>query len=73
MFAASDCAICLGQFAVGDEIRELPPCRHAYHVACIDIWLGSHSFCPYCRQILVVDGRFPANKREYRMINVFLP
>jgi hypothetical protein len=37
-----------------DEIRVLPQCGHAFHVCCIDTWLGSHSSCPSCRQILVV-------------------
>ncbi|OMO53920.1 Zinc finger, RING-type [Corchorus olitorius] len=50
----SECAICLTEFAVGDEIRVLPQCGHGFHVACIDTWLGSHSSCPSCRQILVV-------------------
>ncbi|GMJ10543.1 Arabidopsis Toxicos en Levadura 80 [Hibiscus trionum] len=50
----SDCAICLTEFVAGDEIRVLPQCGHGFHVACIDTWLGSHSSCPSCRQILVV-------------------
>ncbi|KAK3002458.1 hypothetical protein RJ639_012328 [Escallonia herrerae] len=49
----SDCAICLAEFVVGDEIRVLPQCGHGFHVGCIDTWLGSHSSCPSCRQILV--------------------
>ncbi|EEF52901.1 RING-H2 finger protein ATL8 [Ricinus communis] len=49
-----DCAICLAEFAPGDEIRVLPQCGHGFHVSCIDTWLGSHSSCPSCRQILVV-------------------
>ncbi|KAG4214132.1 hypothetical protein ERO13_A01G102500v2 [Gossypium hirsutum] len=49
----SDCAICLTEFAAGDEIRVLPQCGHGFHVVCIDTWLGSHSSCPSCRQILV--------------------
>jgi len=32
----------------------LPQCGHGFHVSCIDTWLGSHSSCPSCRQILVV-------------------
>ncbi|XP_022721680.1 RING-H2 finger protein ATL80-like [Durio zibethinus] len=51
----SDCAICLTEFVVGDEIRVLPQCGHGFHVPCIDTWLGSHSSCPSCRQIFVVD------------------
>ncbi|KDP36758.1 hypothetical protein JCGZ_08049 [Jatropha curcas] len=50
----SDCAICLAEFTAGDEIRVLPQCGHGFHVNCIDTWLGSHSSCPSCRQILVV-------------------
>ncbi|GMJ02797.1 Arabidopsis Toxicos en Levadura 80 [Hibiscus trionum] len=50
----SDCAICLTEFVAGDEIRVLPQCGHGFHVACIDTWLGSHSSCPSCRQLLVV-------------------
>lgn len=62
---AAECAICLGEFVEGDEIRVLPQCAHAFHVSCIDTWLGSHSSCPSCRQILVVSrcqkcGQFPA-------------
>ncbi|KAL5705987.1 RING-H2 finger protein atl80 [Ranunculus cassubicifolius] len=49
-----DCPICLSEFVEGDEIRVLPQCGHGFHVGCIDTWLGSHSSCPSCRQILVV-------------------
>ncbi|KAG5147210.1 hypothetical protein AAZX31_06G014400 [Glycine max] len=51
----ADCAICLTEFAAGDEIRVLPQCGHGFHVSCIDAWLRSHSSCPSCRQILVVS------------------
>ncbi|KAL3345792.1 hypothetical protein AABB24_024640 [Solanum stoloniferum] len=61
----AECAICLAEYAVGDEIRVLPQCGHSFHLQCIDTWLGSHSSCPSCRQILVVArcrkcGEFPA-------------
>ncbi|KAL9328323.1 hypothetical protein ACSQ67_003326 [Phaseolus vulgaris] len=63
--ATSECVICLGDFAAGDEIRVLPQCGHGFHVSCIDEWLRSHSSCPSCRQVLAVTrcqkcGRFPA-------------
>ncbi|KAK9756637.1 hypothetical protein RND81_01G111200 [Saponaria officinalis] len=51
---SDDCAICLSDFVSGDQIRVLPQCGHGFHVACIDTWLGSHSSCPSCRQILAV-------------------
>ncbi|KAL6978995.1 RING-H2 finger protein atl72, partial [Sarracenia purpurea var. burkii] len=49
---ATDCPICLGEFAVGEKVRILPKCNHGFHVKCIDIWLLSHSSCPTCRQLL---------------------
>ncbi|XP_058777660.1 RING-H2 finger protein ATL8-like [Vicia villosa] len=73
--ATTECAICLSDFAAGDEIRVLPQCGHGFHVACIDTWLGSHSSCPSCRQILAVTrcqkcGRFPATGAEATAVNV---
>ncbi|XP_068640831.1 RING-H2 finger protein ATL80-like [Aristolochia californica] len=64
-----DCAICLAEFVDGDEIRVLQQCGHGYHVGCIDTWLGSHSSCPSCRQILVVArcqecGGIPGTETE---------
>ncbi|KAI3717088.1 hypothetical protein L1987_68442 [Smallanthus sonchifolius] len=63
--ASADCVICLAEYVDGDEIRVLPQCGHGFHVGCIDMWLGSHSSCPSCRQILVISGckkcgKFPA-------------
>ncbi|KAL8088500.1 RING-H2 finger protein ATL8-like [Apium graveolens] len=51
----TDCAICLTEFIDGDELRVLPQCGHGFHVGCIDTWLASHSSCPSCRQILVIN------------------
>ncbi|XP_023729684.1 RING-H2 finger protein ATL8 [Lactuca sativa] len=64
--SAVECAICLAEYAVGDEIRLLPQCGHGFHVGCIDVWLGSHSSCPSCREILVITrcrkcGDFPTD------------
>ncbi|KAK4767988.1 hypothetical protein SAY87_003129 [Trapa incisa] len=53
----SECAICLAEFSSGEEIRVLPQCGHAFHVACIDKWLESHSSCPSCRRILASSAR----------------
>ncbi|XP_062164311.1 RING-H2 finger protein ATL80 [Alnus glutinosa] len=52
--SSSECPICLSEFAAGNEILVLPQCSHTFHVACIETWLGLHSSCPSCRQILVV-------------------
>jgi hypothetical protein len=52
---APECAICLAEFARGDEVRVLPQCSHGFHAACVDVWLLSSSTCPSCRRALVVD------------------
>lgn len=44
-----ECAVCLSIFEEGEEVRKLPKCNHSFHVACIDMWLYSHSDCPLCR------------------------
>ncbi|CAH2074669.1 unnamed protein product [Thlaspi arvense] len=51
--AATECAICLGEFADGERVRVLPPCNHSFHMSCIDTWLASHSSCPNCRHSLI--------------------
>ncbi|KMT01575.1 hypothetical protein BVRB_9g215710 [Beta vulgaris subsp. vulgaris] len=53
----TDCAICLTEFADGDIMRILPRCNHVFHVTCIDTWLGSHSSCPSCRQLVLIGGQ----------------
>ncbi|KAK4790965.1 hypothetical protein SAY86_031378 [Trapa natans] len=60
----AECSICLTEFSEGDELRVLPQCGHGFHVPCVDTWLASHSSCPSCRRVLVVErcqkcGGFP--------------
>ncbi|XP_027353263.1 RING-H2 finger protein ATL5-like [Abrus precatorius] len=50
--ALHDCAVCLSEFADGDEGRVLPNCNHAFHSHCIDTWFVSHSNCPLCRTLV---------------------
>ncbi|KAM0849019.1 hypothetical protein ACQ4PT_053997 [Festuca glaucescens] len=50
--AASECAICLAEFADGDAVRAMPACGHGFHARCIQRWLapgGRRSSCPTCR------------------------
>ena len=47
------CALCLEPYADGELLRHLP-CGHAFHRACIDVWLldkrrGLKRACPLCK------------------------
>ncbi|XP_076922952.1 NEP1-interacting protein 2-like [Bidens hawaiensis] len=46
----TNCAICLQDFEKKEEGRELPSCRHVFHVKCIDEWLVRQGSCPICRR-----------------------
>ncbi|KAL6633236.1 hypothetical protein ACP70R_025907 [Stipagrostis hirtigluma subsp. patula] len=56
---AGECAICLAEFAEGDDLRVLPHCAHAFHVACIDTWLAAHATCPSCRSAIIASSPSP--------------
>jgi hypothetical protein len=45
----SPCAICLGEFARGDELRRGPGCEHRLHACCAELWLRVSATCPVCR------------------------
>ncbi|KAK9131343.1 hypothetical protein Sjap_011830 [Stephania japonica] len=45
----NECAVCLSAFEDGEDVRQLPNCKHSFHAPCIDMWLFSHSDCPLCR------------------------
>nr|GMD11186.1 RING-H2 finger protein ATL54-like [Ipomoea batatas] len=51
-----ECPVCLSEFQEDEIIRVLPNCKHAFHVACVDAWLKSHTNCPVCRAGVVVES-----------------
>ncbi|KAJ1663544.1 hypothetical protein EV178_004877 [Coemansia sp. RSA 1646] len=48
MLHEENCAVCLDDYNSGEQVRQLP-CRHFFHIACIDPWLSLRSAtCPLC-------------------------
>ncbi|WVZ76975.1 hypothetical protein U9M48_024883 [Paspalum notatum var. saurae] len=43
------CSVCLEDILEGEVVRQLPACKHLFHVECVDMWLHSHRTCPVCR------------------------
>ncbi|TYZ64264.1 hypothetical protein PybrP1_003129 [[Pythium] brassicae (nom. inval.)] len=42
------CPICLIEFEDDEDVRNLP-CRHIFHVPCIDEWFRRNTSCPMCK------------------------
>ncbi|CAM0949143.1 unnamed protein product [Alopecurus aequalis] len=63
-----DCAVCLLEFADGDELRALPLCAHAFHADCIDVWLRAHASCPLCRAAVALPAPVASPHRSARRV-----
>lgn len=48
------CAICLNDYADGEQLRVLP-CDHFFHPPCVDEWLRTHNACPMCKAAVDLD------------------
>jgi Ring finger domain len=49
------CLVCQCEYENGEMCCRLP-CGHIFHrEGCIDQWLLTHDFCPYCRQQITQD------------------
>uniref|UniRef100_A0A0A9Y8U8 RING-type domain-containing protein n=3 Tax=Lygus hesperus TaxID=30085 RepID=A0A0A9Y8U8_LYGHE len=45
--ASKCCTICFDRYT-GEDLVRILPCRHVYHVICIDRWLRRKPLCPTC-------------------------
>ncbi|KAI5127773.1 hypothetical protein NEPAR06_1556 [Nematocida parisii] len=45
----AQCTICLAPYAEKEQIRKLP-CKHHFHMTCIDEWFGIDDVCPLCKR-----------------------
>jgi len=54
-----DCAICITEMAVGDEVSEMPVCHHTFHLECLTKWLETKvaesqtGRCPLCNTQII--------------------
>ncbi|KAE8694451.1 putative Ribosomal protein L34e superfamily protein [Hibiscus syriacus] len=49
-----DCSICLKEFEVDEEAREMP-CKHMFHSGYIQKWLKIHGLCPVFRFLIPTE------------------
>ncbi|KAI9824086.1 MAG: hypothetical protein M1832_002154 [Thelocarpon impressellum] len=51
------CLVCLCDYELEEDIRQLAKCAHLYHRDCIDEWLTTgRNSCPLCREQGVVES-----------------
>lgn len=46
--ARHNCVICQDRIVAQEKLRVLP-CKHAFHLPCIDKWFETSYECPICR------------------------
>ncbi|KYR00191.1 putative GATA-binding transcription factor [Tieghemostelium lacteum] len=54
----ASCAICLCEYELNDRIRILP-CKHHFHLSCVDRWLIINKACPFCKRDVASYSDFP--------------
>jgi len=67
----SNCAICLSDYEVGEELRFLR-CGHHFHGPCIMQWLFQNKSCPFCKKDIDGDDAEPVKKKA-EVTNTSIP
>ncbi|XP_050229545.1 RING-H2 finger protein ATL54-like [Mercurialis annua] len=60
LIEGNECSVCLSEFQQDETLRLLPKCNHAFHISCIDTWFRSHTNCPLCRALVVINDSVTA-------------
>jgi hypothetical protein len=55
------CTICLSDFEKGDNVKQIPRCKHTFHKECLEKWLERRFVCPNCN--LEIKQESPKSKR----------
>ncbi|KAJ0090117.1 hypothetical protein Patl1_14353 [Pistacia atlantica] len=66
-----ECVVCLEEYEVGEMGKEMP-CKHRFHVKCIEKWLGIHGSCLVCRYKMLVDEEEIGYKRDEQRREVWV-
>lgn len=48
---SSECSVCMSDFEPDSSVRVLP-CKHVFHMGCIDQWFERSNFCPNCKGVV---------------------
>ena len=47
-FRFGSCTICLSDFEPGENVKQVPACKHTFHSECLEKWLIRKFTCPNC-------------------------